>query len=97
MLRKALMSAVIVGGMALTASAADVYIRVAPPRPLVEHRVAAPGAGYVWTPGYHRWDGNAYAWTPGAWVMPPRPHAVWVAPHYVHRRGGYVFVEGRWR
>jgi hypothetical protein len=97
MLRKALMSAVVVAGMALTASAADVVIRVAPPRPVVEQRVVAPGPGYIWTPGYHRWDGGAYVWVPGAWVRPPREHARWIAPRYVHLGGGYVFVEGRWR
>lgn len=97
MLRKVLMSAVVVAGMAMSASAADVIIRTGPPRPLVEHRVVAPGRGYVWTPGYHRWDGGAYVWVPGAWVRPPREHARWIAPRYIHRRDGYVFVEGRWR
>jgi hypothetical protein len=29
--------------------------------------------------------------------MPPHPHAHWVAHRWVHRNGGYVFVEGRWR
>jgi len=91
------MSAVVVAGMAMTASAADVIIRVGPPRPLVEHRVVAPGPGYVWVSGYHRWDGGAYVWAPGSWMRPPHEHARWIAPRYVHRGGGYVFVEGRWR
>jgi len=97
MFRKVLMSAVVVAGMALSASAAEIVIRTAPPRPLVEHRVAAPGPGYVWVGGYHRLDGRAYVWEPGSWVRPARPHAVWVAPRYMHRGGGYVFVEGHWR
>ena len=77
--------------------AAEVVIRVAPPAPVVERRIATPGPGYVWTGGYHRWDGRAYVWVPGAWVRPPHPHAHWVAPHYAHRHGGYVFVAGHWR
>ncbi len=90
----ALASAVVLAGTALDA---QVVIRVGPPRPIVETRPVAPGVGYVWTPGYHRWDGARYVWAPGAWVLPPRPHARWVAHHYVRRNGGYVLVEGHWR
>ena len=79
------------------AMAADVVIRVAPPRPLVERRVPAPGRGYIWINGYHRWDGHAYVWTPGRWEQPPRAHARWVAHRYVRRGGGWVFEEGHWR
>jgi hypothetical protein len=97
MIRKTLLSSAL-GLMILAGSAAaQVVVRVGPPAPVVERRVVAPGPGYFWTPGYYRWDGRAYIWAPGAWVRPPRPHAVWVAPRWVHRGGGYVFVEGRWR
>ena len=97
MLRRVLLGAVFAVGLSYTASAADVVVRVAPPRARVEHRGPAPGRGFVWTPGYQRWDGRAYVWMPGSWVNPPRPRAHWVAPHWVHRRGGWVFVEGHWR
>lgn len=80
-----------------SAQAEEVIIRIRPPRAIVEHRIARPSRDHVWIGGYHRWDGNAYVWTPGRWDRPPRPHAVWVAPRYVHRHDGYVFVEGRWR
>jgi hypothetical protein len=76
---------------------AEVFVRVAPPPVIVERPIARPGPGYVWVGGYHRWDGARYVWTPGAWVMPPRPHAVWVEHRWVRRHGGWVFVEGRWR
>lgn len=97
MKRKLLLAFASVVLTAGTAMNAQVVVRVGPPAPIVETRPVAPGAGYVWTPGYHRWDGNRYVWAPGAYVMPPRPHAVWVPHHYVRRRGGYVLVEGRWR
>ena len=76
---------------------AQVTVQIGPPRPRVERRVPAPAPGYVWTPGYQRWDGRAYVWVPGAWVRPPRPHARWVPARWVHRRGGWMFVEGHWR
>jgi len=80
------------------AQAAVVYVKVAPPAPIVEVRTVAPSAGHVWIAGYHRWDGAAYVWVPGRWALPPRPHAVWVAGHWAHHRAnGYYWVEGRWK
>jgi hypothetical protein len=85
-------------GLGIGASqAAEVVVRVGPPRAIVERRPVRPGARYVWIGGYHRWDGRAYAWQPGRWELPPREHAVWVAPRWEHRHDGYFFVEGRWR
>lgn len=83
--------------LAAPAMYAEVVIRVRPPAAIVETRPVAPGPGYFWTAGYHRWDGTRYVWVPGAWVLPPRPHAVWVAHRWVRRGGGWVFVEGHWR
>jgi len=83
---------------ACAASQARLYVRVAPPRAVVEARVASPGPGYVWVPGFHRWEGGAYLWVPGAWARPPRPRAVWVPGRWAQdRRHGWYFVEGRWR
>jgi|SRR5580704_87257 hypothetical protein len=97
MLRKGLLGLVFASALTLSAVAAEVVVRVAPPVAIVESRGVAPGRGYVWQSGYHRWDGNAYAWTAGTWAAPPRPGAHWVAHRWVRRHGGYVFVEGRWR
>lgn len=97
MLRKGLIGLVFAGALTFSAVGAEVIVRVAPPAPIVETRVAAPGAGYVWIGGYHQWNGSAYAWVPGRWALPPRPHARWVAHRWVRRNGGWAFVEGRWR
>ena len=97
MFRKTLLASIFGCLLAASSFGAEVFVRVAPPRPLVERRAVSPGRGYVWTPGYHRWDGRAYVWTPGTWVMPPRHRAHWVAPHWAKRHGGWVFVEGHWR
>jgi hypothetical protein len=80
-----------------SAQAEEVIVHVRPPRPIVETRVVSPGPGYVWIGGYHRWDGRAYVWAPGRWERPPRAHARWVRHRWVHRHGGWVLVEGRWR
>ncbi|SRR6266852_2307818 len=97
MFRRGLIALVFAGALAVSAAAADVIIHIAPPRPIVERRIVAPGPGYVWTPGYHRWDGRAYVWAPGRWERPPHRHAHWVHHRYVKRHGGWVFVEGHWR
>jgi len=83
--------------MTVLPAMSQVVVRVGPPAAIVETRPAMPGPGYVWTPGYHRWDGAHYVWTGGAWVLPPHPHAHWVAHRWVRRHGGYVLVEGHWR
>ncbi len=74
-----------------------VYVRVAPPAPIVEARVVAPGPGFVWIPGFYTWNGVAYVWVPGHWERPVRARARWVPGHWVHDRRGWYFVDGRWR
>lgn len=57
----------------------------------------APGPGYVWIEGYHRWYGRGYNWVPGRWERPPHPRALWV-PGRVERHGrDYRWREGYWR
>ncbi|PWT96874.1 MAG: hypothetical protein C5B51_32610 [Terriglobia bacterium] len=97
MLRTGLLALLFAGALAVGVNAADVFVRVGPPPPVRETVIVRPGPNYVWIPGYHRWDGGAYAWVPGRWELPPRPRARWVAHRWVRRRGGWVFVEGRWR
>ena len=57
-------------GLAWPTQAAEVFVRVAPPRPLVERVVPAPSPRHVWVAGYYRWNGRAYLWVPGRWVVP---------------------------
>ena len=97
-MHKLLLMSVLGLGLGIGASqAAEVVVRVAPPRAIVEQRGVRPSREHVWVGGYHRWDGHAYAWHAGGWQAPPRPHAVWVAPRWEHRHDGYYFREGRWR
>jgi hypothetical protein len=74
-----------------------VYVRIGPPAPIVERVVVAPGPGYVWVPGFYRWDGGRYIWVAGHHVRPPRGRAVWAPGHWTHARQGWYWVDGRWR
>ena len=97
MLRKFVLTSIAGCMLTIGAMGAEIFVKIAPPRPVVEERVVSPGPGYVWVKGYHRWDGNAYVWVPGEWRRPPRERARWVDHRWEHRRDGYVFVEGHWR
>ena len=82
----------------VASAGARVYVRIAPPAPVVEVRAVAPSPRHVWIAGYHRWDGAAYVWVPGRWELPPAPGRVWVAGHWGHHTtNGYYWVEGHWR
>jgi len=79
------------------AAGAQVVIRLGPPAPIHEEMGPPPHEGWVYQPGYHRYDGEHYVWVGGTWVEPPHPHAQWVAGHWSHRGEGYVWVDGHWR
>jgi hypothetical protein len=94
---KRLIGFVFAGALAFSAAAADIVIKVAPPKIMVEKRGARPSPSHVWVQGYQNWDGQKYAWTAGRWEQPPRAHAKWVAHRWVHKNGGYVMVDGHWQ
>jgi hypothetical protein len=96
MFRNRFIGFVFAAALAFCAAAADVVVRVAPPRDVAETRGPAPGPKYVWIAGYYFWDGQAYVWVRGRWELPPTPHARWVKHRWAHRGGGYVLVEGHW-
>ena len=97
-MRKLFLWSMLAVGMGISSvHAEEVVVKVKPPAIKVEHRSSRPSPKHVWIGGYQKWDGHAYAWEPGRWEVPPREHAVWVAPKWQHRHDGYVFVEGHWR
>jgi YXWGXW repeat-containing protein len=89
--------ALLAGASGCVAATGRVYVRTGPPVRVVEARSVAPGPGFVWIEGYHRWDGRAYLWIPGRWDRAPRARAVWVPGHWAQERRGWYWVEGRWR
>lgn len=92
-------SLLLAAGLALPGiSQADrvgVNINIGPPAPIVEAPPPPPQAGYVWAPGFHRWDGARYVWVPGHYMV-GRPGFRWIPEHYVQRGRYYRFVPGHW-
>ncbi len=71
---------------------------VAPPVIPVYAQPPIPAPGYIWTPGYWAWDGDAgdYYWVPGAWVAAPRPGLLWTPGYWGWSDGVYAWREGYW-
>src|SRR5208282_4820785 len=44
-----------------------VSITIAPPALPVYEQPMVPSVGYLWTPGYWSWGGDAFAWNEGYW------------------------------
>ena len=85
-------------GIATAAYAAEVIVRMAPPAPQSVVVIGrAPSPRHVWIAGYHTWNGTRYVWVAGRWASPPRAGVVWIAQRWVPRKGGYVFIAGRWK
>ena len=70
-------------------------VRLGPPAPRFE-RVPPPRVGYVWAPGYWRWNGHRHVWANGYWVR-ARPGYRYRPAYWVHGRHGWRFHEGHWR
>ena len=96
-MKKILLASLFGFALGLVPAHAEVVIKLRPPVSVREQRAARPSKKHVWVGGYQKWNGNAYAWERGRWEEPPHARGVWVAPRYVKRRDGYVFVEGHWR
>jgi hypothetical protein len=72
----------------------NVSISVPPPAPVYEV-VPAPRAGYVWAPGFWRWDGGRHVWAPGRW-MEERHGYHWVPDRWAHNGPGWHHEVGHW-
>jgi hypothetical protein len=78
-----------------TASAARIFVTIAPPIIPVYSQPLAPGYGYIWTPGYWAYD-DGYTWVDGAWVEPPYVDALWTPGYWGWGGGGYLWYPGYW-
>jgi len=75
---------------------AGLYVDLAPPPARVEV-VPAPRVGYVWAPGYWRWDEprRTHIWVEGRFIE-ERPGYRWRADTWVPRERRYYYEPGRW-
>ena len=98
-LRHAALCLLVAGVTGLSATLSEgasvaVDINVAPPPP----RIVAPPPpryGYVWVPGYWRWNGHRHIWVSGYWVRERRGFH-WVPAHWVQTGPYWHFVPGHW-
>ena len=95
-MRNVLLSAMIALGSAAMPAAAQININIgiAPPAPHYE-LVPAPRSGYVWAPGYWRWENERHVWASGRWLE-ARPGSRWVADRWEPRDGRHYYKPGSW-
>jgi hypothetical protein len=86
------LSACVVESPARARGVVDIEVQPPPPRVVV---VPASRPGYVWAPGYWRWNGRSHVWTDGRWIRERRGYH-WVPSHWEERHGRYHFEEGHW-
>lgn len=75
----------------------SVGLRVDVPPPPVRVVHVRPRRGYVWAPGYWRWQGRAhrYVWVDGYWVR-ARPGHRYRPAHWVRDGRDWRFERGGW-
>ena len=73
----------------------NINLGVAPPAPRYEV-VPAPRSGYVWAPGYWRWEDPRHVWAQGHWID-ARPGSYWVADRWDARDGRHYYEPGHWK
>jgi len=73
-----------------------IVLEVAPPAARVEV-VPAPREGFIWAPGYWRWEEprRSHVWVEGRWEA-ERPGYRWVADSWRPRERRYYYEPGRW-
>src|ERR1700743_98151 len=85
-------SAIMLVGAVARAFSAVVDIEVAPPAPRVVE-APPPRPGFVYAPGYWRWDGHRHVWVDGHFIR-ERHGSHWVPEHWDERHGRYHFEPG---
>jgi hypothetical protein len=89
-----LMAAATLAGPTMSYGAVVVDVDVAPPPAQVEV-VPAARVGFVWAPGFWRWDGGRHVWVGGHWEH-EHPGQHWVADHWVQAGPHWHYERGHW-
>lgn len=80
--------------LASPAGAQPVFIERAPPPPRVVE-VPPPRRGFLWVPGYWRWNGRDHVWVEGRWERERRGYA-YNAPRWEQEGPRWRWVPGGW-
>jgi hypothetical protein len=72
----------------------NVDIDIAPPALRVE-TAPPPRMGYVWGPGFWRWQGGQHVWVRGHWLR-ERPGFHYVPETWVQAGPHWHFAPGHW-
>ena len=71
-------------------------IRIGPPPEPRYEVLPPPRRGYIWTPGYWRWNGYRHVWVRGEYIR-IRPGYRYMPPRWERRdEGDWRFRERRW-
>jgi hypothetical protein len=73
----------------------NIVVPIAPPPVLVE-AAPPPRVGYIWAPGYWRWDGGRYVWAEGRWERARDGHQ-YNPPAWRKDGDKWRFHEGGWK
>jgi hypothetical protein len=95
--RKILVVALLAAGVICTTPAmarSQVYVTIGPPPPIVEV-VPPPRHGYVWAPGYWRWNGHKHVWAKGQWKRQYHGRE-WIPDQWVQRGDRWYLERGHW-
>ncbi len=86
-------------GIALSAGAQTIYVKVRPPVPTaVVVRPAQPSPHHVWVAEEWTPRGGTYVYSGGYWAAPPHPGWMWIPGHWKkHTQYGEYWVAGHWR
>jgi hypothetical protein len=75
-------------------SGVGIDIEVAPPAPIVV-QAPPPRPGYVWAPGFWRWEGHRHVWVGGHFLRERRGYH-WMGDHWTEHGGRYHYEPGHW-
>ena len=81
-----------------SADSSRVYVRKAPPSPIVERPSGPrPDRRAQWIAGHWAWDASRddFVWVGGSWQIPPAG-STWVAGRWRHDPAGWYWVSGTW-
>jgi hypothetical protein len=74
----------------------DLNIIVGSPPPPPRAEIVPPmRVGYIWAPGYWRWEHDRHVWAPGHYMQARRGEH-WVADRWNHRHDGWRHEPGHW-